>query len=64
MAKSGTNMFLDFVVFYSPLNCILDQLRLDALGIVYCRHCCSSTITLYFLSFILFQLSKKKKGEL
>ena len=64
MAKSGTNMFLDFVVFYSPLNCILDQLRLDALGIVYCRHCRSSTITLYFLFFILFQLSKKIKGEL
>lgn len=46
LAKKGADMEQDFISFVNPPDCIIEQVRLDALGTVYCRHCRGNAITL------------------
>ena len=57
--KAELICFPDFVVFDSPLDCILYQFRLDALGTVYFFFLYAQCHNSVALSFILFQLVKK-----
>ena len=46
LARMGARMLFDFVSFVIPPSCILDQIRIDALGTIYRRRCSSRAITL------------------
>ena len=44
LARMGAGMLSDFVSFDSAPVCILEQIRLDALGTLYSRRCNSSVV--------------------
>ena len=63
LARIGAELDVDFISFDVPPDCVLDQIRLDALGTLYCRRFTSSSSSLWFLSNNISSLPKKKKKK-